>query len=273
MNTWFSELQTKDVQIGLKIKSILWQEQTSYQELVVAETNAYGRMLVLDGAIQTTIGDEFVYHEMITHVPLVAHPNPKRVAVIGGGDGGAIREILKHPEVEEAHLIEIDDRVVEAAKRFFPEISVALDKERAFLHFTDGIQWVKQARDFDVIIVDSTDPVGPAEGLFQPEFYRSIYEALGQDGILVAQSESPFLEPDIVQRVTSGVRQTFPTVKLYLANVPTYPSGLWSFTLGSKAPLDTLIRENVASISTKYWTPDIQQACFQLPRFVEDLIR
>ncbi|WP_053960006.1 polyamine aminopropyltransferase [Sulfobacillus thermosulfidooxidans] len=270
MNTWFTELQTRNVSLGLRIEDVLWHEKTPYQELAVLQTEAYGRMLVLDGAIQTTIVDEFVYHEMITHVPLLLHPNPKKVAVVGGGDGGAIREILKHPSVEEAHLIEIDEKVVEASKRFLPEISEALDDERAHVHFTDGIAWMKQARDYDVIMVDSTDPVGPAEGLFVPEFYQSIYDALGPDGIMVAQSESPFLEPDIIQRVMAGVSKAFPVARLYLASIPTYPSGLWSFTLGSKKPLQA---PRQASFKTRYWTPEIQTSCFQLPRFVEDLIR
>ena len=270
MNTWFSELQTRHVSLGLKIEDVLWHEQTAYQELAVLQTEAYGRMLVLDGAIQTTIVDEFVYHEMITHVPLLFHPHPRKVAVIGGGDGGAIREILKHPGIEEAHLIEIDEKVVEASRRFLPEIAEGLEDDRAHVHFTDGIAWVKEARDFDVIMVDSTDPVGPAEGLFVPEFYQSIYEALGSDGIMVAQSESPFLEPEIIQRVMAGVSKAFPVTRLYLANVPTYPSGLWSFTMGSK---NTLKSPRNVSLTTRYWTPEIQRNCFDLPRFVEDLIR
>ncbi|MCY0909801.1 MAG: polyamine aminopropyltransferase [Sulfobacillus thermotolerans] len=270
MNTWFTELQTQAVSLGLKVSRVLWHEQTPYQELAVLDTVPFGRMLVLDGAIQTTIQDEFVYHEMITHVPLTLHPQPRKVAVIGGGDGGAIREILKHPSVEEAHLIEIDEKVVEASKRFLPEISEALEDERAHVHFTDGIRWVQEARDFDLIIVDSTDPVGPAEGLFVPEFYRSIYDALSENGIMVAQSESPFLQPQIIQRVMTGVSQSFPVTRLYLAAIPTYPSGLWSFTLGSKETLGT---PRSVSFPTRYWTPEIQRSCFALPRFVEDLIR
>ncbi len=270
MNTWFTELQTAEVKLGLKINTVLWQERTPYQELFVLDTPAYGRTLVLDGAVQTTIADEFVYHEMITHVPLTLHPHPRKVAVIGGGDGGAIREILKHPSVQEAHLIEIDERVVEASKRFLPEISIALEDERAHVHFTDGIRWIQEAHDFDLIIVDSTDPVGPAEGLFAPEFYRSIAAALSDDGMMVAQSESPFLEPEIIQRVMGGVSQSFPETRLYLANVPTYPSGLWSFTLGSKKPLGT---PRAVSLSTRYWTPALQRSCFDLPQFVAELIR
>ncbi len=274
MNIWFTEDQTDTVRLGLKVESVLWKETTAYQELVVANTDAYGRLLVLDGAVQTTIGDEFVYHEMITHVPLALHPHPRKVAVIGGGDGGAIREILKHPSVEEAHLIEIDEKVVEASRRFFPEISAGLDDERAFLHYTDGIQWVREAKDFDVIIVDSTDPVGPAEGLFAPEFYASIKEALGDHGIMVAQSESPFLQPHLIQRVMTGIAQSFPVTRLYLAAVPTYPSGLWSFSLGANGDLqDAALRPELRDMPTRYWTPQIQRSCFDLPKFVQELVR
>lgn len=273
MKLWFTEDQTDSVRLGLKIESLLWKETTAYQELVVANTDAYGRLLVLDGAVQTTIGDEFVYHEMITHVPLALHPHPKKVAVIGGGDGGAIREILKHPSVEEAHLIEIDEKVVQASLRFFPEIAVSLDDERAFVHYTDGIQWVKEAKDFDVIIVDSTDPVGPAEGLFVPEFYRSIYQALGDHGIMVAQSESPFLQPHLIRRVMTGIGAAFPVTKLYLAAIPTYPSGLWSFSLGAKGDLVSDLRPHLMDMPTRYWTPQIQKSCFDLPKFVQELVR
>ncbi|MCL4318387.1 MAG: polyamine aminopropyltransferase [Firmicutes bacterium] len=270
MNTWFTELQTHNVSLGLKMEDVLWHEKTPYQELAVLETEAYGRMLVLDGAIQTTASDEFVYHEMIAHVPLLLHSKPRKVAVIGGGDGGAIREILRHPGIEEAHLIEIDEKVMEASKRFFPEIAVGLEDDRAHIHFTDGIAWVKQAKDFDVILVDSTDPVGPAEGLFVPEFYQSIHDALSDEGIMVAQSESPFLEPDIIRRVMDGVSRAFPVTRLYLSSGATYPSGLWSFTLGAK---NTLPAPRQVPLKTRYWTPDIQKSCFHLPGFVEELIR
>jgi spermidine synthase len=270
---WFTERQSPDVSLSLRVKRVLWQETTPYQEILVLETDAYGHVLVLDGAVQTTDRDEYVYHEMITHVPLAMHPHPRRVAVIGGGDGGAIREILKHPEVEEAHLVEIDGRVVELARRFFPAISSHLDDPRAHVHITDGIQWVREhARDFDVLIVDSTDPIGPAEGLFGEQFYRAAAAALGPDGILVVQSESPMLEPDIIQRAVRGIRAAFPAVWLYLAAIPTYPTGLWSFTLGSKGPRPDRLRDNLTGLATRYWTPDVHRASFTLPPFVRELM-
>ncbi len=270
---WFTENQTPSVRLGLKVKSILHQAMTPYQELMVAETDAYGRMLVLDGAVQTTVMDEFVYHEMITHVPLMIHPHPQRMGIIGGGDGGAVREALKHPSVEQVHLVEIDAEVVRQAKRYFPEISVELDNPRTQVHCTDGIEWVRQARDLDVLVVDSTDPVGPAVGLFQPEFYQSVADCLGEEGVMVAQSESPFLEPEVIQMVVQGMRTVFPVVRLYLAAIPTYPSGFWSFTLGSKGPLPGPADLSRAKFATRYWTPAIHEAAFALPQFVEDLIR
>ncbi|AEJ41924.1 spermidine synthase [Sulfobacillus acidophilus TPY] len=272
MNTWFTENQTDALRLGLRLKSVLAAEKTPYQELMVAETETYGRLLALDNYVQTTVADEFVYHEMITHVPLFMHPHPKQVAVIGGGDGGAIREILKHPSVEKAHLVEIDERVVTIAREYFPEISHALSDPRAELHFTDGIEWIRQARQLDVVIVDSTDPIGPAEGLFQSDFYHNIRQAMTEDGVMVAQSESPFLHRDLIRHMARGMRAWFEHVALYTAAIPTYPSGYWSFLMASSKPLVPHPRYQTANLTTRYWTPGIQTAAFVLPRFVEEIL-
>ncbi len=274
MEFWFSELQTKNIKITCRVRETLHYEKTPFQELAVLDTHEFGRMLVLDGAIQTTIEDEFVYHEMITHVPLFTHPNPRSVAVIGGGDGGTVREILKHESVEDVTLIEIDERVVEASKKYFPEISCGLADPRVTILTTDGIAHVRENPErYDVIIVDSTDPVGPAVGLFSAEFYGDVYRALRQDGILVAQSESPFFNDDLITQVYAAMSQWFPIVKLYLAGIPTYPSGSWSFMMGSKkhGPFDVKVNE-IPKISTRYYTPELHKAAFALPRFVEDLL-
>ena len=272
---WFTEHQTPDVTLGLRIIEVLWQEDTPYQHLLVADTEAYGRLLTLDGAVQTTDRDEFFYHEMIAHVPLTIHPHPQRVAVVGGGDGGVIREILRHPGVKAAHLVEIDERVVAVARQFFPELSAELDNPRAHVHLVDGIQWMReqgaQAEKLDVVIIDSTDPVGPATGLFGEAFYRSVYEALAPDGILVAQTESPMLQPHLIRHAQAAMRAVFPHVHLYLAPVPTYPSGWWSFSLGSKGPQPADAR--TVSLPTRYWTPAIQRAAFVLPPFVSELLQ
>ncbi|MGC8488985.1 MAG: polyamine aminopropyltransferase [Clostridia bacterium] len=270
-NVWFTELQTNDVTLGLRIKAVLHRETTAFQQLLVLDTDAYGRVLVLDGAIQTTERDEFVYHEMMAHVPLTLHPHPRRVGIIGGGDGGVLREVVKHPEVEEAHLIEIDERVIEASRAYFPGLAVAFEHPRSHVHVTDGIKFIREAPEpFDVIIIDSTDPVGPAEGLFGEAFYQSVFRALGDDGIVVAQSESPLLEPELIQTVQRGLRSAFPVVTLYLGAVATYPTGLWTFSLGSKKPL--LAPRAVGELNTRYWTPAVQDAAFVLPPMVRELL-
>lgn len=271
--TWFTEYQTEALSLGLRITSIWRAVETPFQDLLVADTETFGRLLALDGAVQTTDGDEFVYHEMITHVPLFMLDNPKKVLVIGGGDGGAIREILKHRSVQEAHLVEIDKAVVDAAREFFPALSSALDDPRASVHYTDGIEWIKRARDFDVIIVDSTDPVGPAQGLFQADFYQSIARALNPHGVLVAQSESPFLHHGLIGQMKDGMKTAFSDVNLYLAAIPTYPTGLWSFLMATNGPPQPSARVDSEAIETRYWTPAIQRSCFVLPKFVEDIVR
>ncbi len=274
MELWYTEKQTPNLGITCKVTKTFAREKTDFQDLAVIDTVQFGRMLVLDGMVQTTILDEFVYHEMITHVPLFTHPNPKKVAVVGGGDGGAIREILKHPSVEKVYLIEIDGRVVENSKEFLPEISCALSDPRCEVLIQDGIEFIANHKnEFDVIMVDSTEPVGPAVGLFAQEFYRSIHECLKEDGIFVAQTESPFFNQDLIKRVFPSIGEVFPVTRYYLASIPTYPSGLWSFTLGSKKydPLQTP-KERFIDFPTKYYTPDMHKAAFILPRFVQALL-
>ncbi|MDN5277499.1 MAG: spermidine synthase [Clostridiales bacterium] len=274
MELWYTEKQTPNVGITCKTISTLVVEKTNYQELAIIDTVEYGRMLVLDGMVQTTVKDEFVYHEMITHIPLFTHPNPKTVAVIGGGDGGTVREALKHPSVEKVYLVEIDERVVENSKRYLPEISCGLSDPRCEVLFQDGIEFIAQHENsFDVVLVDSTEPIGPATGLFSKDFYSSIYRALKEDGLFVAQTESPFFNAELIRSVYASIKQIFPVTRLYLASIPTYPSGLWSFTLGSKRydPLE-VDEENILDIDTKYYSPEIHKSAFKLPRFVKNLL-
>lgn len=274
MNVWFYEEHKQNLRVNYRINKILVHKQTNYQELMVVETENYGRTLVLDGAVQTTVRDEFVYHEMIAHVPLFTHPNPEKVLVIGGGDGGTVRETLKHKEVKEVHLVEIDPEVVAAAREYFPEISSGLSDERVHIHYADGIKFVaeKEAA-FDVIIVDSSDPVGPAVGLFGAEFYANVARALKPDGLFVAQTESPWGNEDILPRIYAGIRVSFPIVRMYLATVPTYPGWLWSFTLGSKKydPLAVDV-SCIPDLGFRYYTPELHRAAFVLPRFVSRLL-
>jgi spermidine synthase len=240
------------------------------------DTEEFGRMLVLDGMVMTTVKDEFVYHEMVAHPALNTHPNPKHVLVVGGGDGGVIREVLKHPEVEKAVLVEIDGKVIEYSKKYLPEIAGELDNPRVEVLVNDGYMHIIENKNkYDVIMVDSTEPVGPAAPLFERGFYQGIYEALKEDGIFVAQTDNPWFKADLIQQVNKDVKEIFPIVHVYGANIPTYPSGLWTFTMGSKVHDPLQVDE--ASIpemeSNKYYTPRLHKAAFVLPKFVEDLCK
>ncbi|OPJ57499.1 polyamine aminopropyltransferase [Clostridium oryzae] len=275
MELWLKEGQIEDAVMTYKIKETLVRRMTPYQDLAIVDTYAFGRMLVLDGIVQTTIKDEYVYHEMITHIPLFTHPNPKKVLVVGGGDGGAIREILKHPSVEKAVLCEIDGCVIEECKKHLPEISYALDNPRCEVFVGDGIKYVHEHKnEFDVIIVDSTDPFGAAEGLFGGSFYKEIFDCLTEDGIFVAQTETPFYLPDVVKKVYKDAKAVFPITKLFMAAIPTYPSGYWSFTIGSKKYDPESVKVDLPEdMKLKYYTAKLHNACFTLPKFIEDIIR
>ncbi|UOF91632.1 polyamine aminopropyltransferase [Fodinisporobacter ferrooxydans] len=275
MELWYTEKQTENYGITAKIAKTLHKETSEFQEIDMIETLQWGRMLVLDGMVMTTIKDEFVYHEMISHIALHTHPNPKKVLVVGGGDGGAIREIIKHPSVEKAVLAEIDGRVIEVSKQYLPEIACALGDPRVDVQVIDGIKHIHENKNtYDVILVDSTEPVGPAVGLFARDFYQGIYEALKEDGIFVAQTESPFLNGDLIRRVYQDISTIYPIARLYTASIPTYPSGLWTFTLGSKKydPLE-VDEAQLKDFETKYYSPRIHKSVFQLPKFVENLLK
>ncbi|GGK25189.1 polyamine aminopropyltransferase [Caldalkalibacillus thermarum] len=273
MELWFTELQTKAHGITTKVKQTLHSEQTKYQKLDVIETEEFGTMLVLDGMVMTTDKDEFVYHEMMSHVPLFTHPRPKKVLVVGGGDGGTIREVLKHPSVEKTVLVEIDGQVIEYSKKFLPNIAGELDNPRVEVLVDDGFMHIHQHRnEYDVILVDSTEPVGPATKLFERGFYRGIFEALTDEGLFVAQTDNPWFHGDLIRKVFADVKEIFPITRLYTCNIPTYPSGLWTFTIGSKQhdPLKASLPEQLA-FETRYYTPEVHKAAFALPKFVKDL--
>ncbi|WDL95126.1 polyamine aminopropyltransferase [Alicyclobacillus sp. ALC3] len=270
---WFTEYQNNNLSIGLRIKQIIHSEKTDFQTLDVVETVEYGRLLVLDGCVMTTDKDEFVYHEMLSHVPMHTHPNPKKVLVVGGGDGGVIREIIKHPSVEKAVLAEIDGRVIEASKTYFPHIASGLSDPRVDVQVTDGIKYVEDhPNEFDIILIDSTDPIGPAVGLFAKDFYQSVHRALKDDGIMVAQTESPFANAKLISSVYKDVSEVFPQTHLYLAFVPTYPTGMWSFTMGSKKYDPNAVTECRVS-GTKYYTNAVHKGALALPPFVQELTR
>lgn len=270
---WYTEKQTDNFGITMKINKTLHTEQTDFQYLEMAETAEWGNMLFLDGMVMTSEKDEFVYHEMVAHVPLFTHPNPENVLVVGGGDGGVIREILKHPSVKKATLVDIDGKVIEYSKKFLPSIASGLEDSRVEVIVGDGFMHIAESEnEFDVIMVDSTEPVGPAVNLFSKGFYAGISKALKDDGIFVAQSDNPWFKAELIQQVQKDVKEIFPITKLYLANIPTYPSGLWAFTIGSKKydPL-TIPEERFHEIDTKYYTKELHKAAFVLPKFVKDL--
>lgn len=275
MELWYTEKQTEQFGITAKIKESLVREKTEFQDLAIIDTYEFGRMLVLDGMVMTTVKDEFVYHEMVAHPVLVTHPNPQHVLVVGGGDGGVVREILKHPKVEKVVLVDIDGKVIEYSKKFLPEIAGQLEHPKVEVKVGDGYMHIHEHKNtYDVIMVDSTEPVGPAVELFTKGFYQGIYDALKEDGIFVAQTDNPWFKGDLIRSVSRDVKEIFPIVRVYAANIPTYPSGLWTFTMGSKTydPLD--VKENeIPEFETKYYTPKLHHAAFVLPKFVEDLVK
>lgn len=273
MELWYTEKQTETYGITAKIKKTLHTEQTPFQKLDMIETEEFGTMLTLDGMVMTTDRDEFVYHEMVAHVPLFTHPNPKHVLVVGGGDGGVIREVVKHPGVEKVTLVEIDGLVIETSKQYLPQIASAFDHPKVEVIVGDGFMHIAESTDaYDVIMVDSTEPVGPAVKLFEKGFYEGISRALKKDGIFVAQTDNPWFKADLISKVFSDVSEIFPITRLYTANIPTYPSGLWTFTLGSKTYDPLQVKEDrFHEIETKYYTKELHSAAFVLPKFVKDL--
>lgn len=274
MELWFTEKIEEKVGLTLKIKSSLHSENTPYQRIDVLETESFGKMLLLDGAVMLTERDEFIYHEMITHVPLLTHPHPRTILVIGGGDGGTVREILKHPSIEQIDLVEIDIRVVQVCQNYFPDLSQGLSHPKVRLRIEDGISFVKKTiHAYDVILVDSTDPIGPAKGLFEKPFFQDLHRSLRQDGIMVAQSESPFSHPSVIRETYGTLKKIFPTVKMYLASIPTYPSGLWSFAFCSKQ-FDPLLHFDAQRLDfkTQYYNQEIHRSAFSLPNFIQEII-
>ena len=275
MSVWVSE-RWGGARFSVEVSRLLHYEHTGLQDLWILESEGFGRLMVLDGCVMLTERDEFVYHEMIAHVPLLQHPRPARVLVVGGGDGGTLREILRHEEVEKATLCEIDRRVVEVTREHMPAVPAgAFEDPRVELRFADGVELLEAAApgSFDVLMVDSTDPVGPGEALFTKTFYRSCRRALSAEGLLVVQSESPFAHPELFSRVQARMAAAFPRVRPYLVHIPAYPSGMWSFTMAGAQTPQAPDAERAASISSacRYYTPGIHQGAFALQSFVQRL--
>lgn len=265
---WFTESERENLKLSYRIKDIIFADRSPYQHVMIVDSYDFGPTLVLDGVVQTTSIDGYVYNEMISHVPLHFHPNPRHVLIIGGGDLGAAREVAKYDEVERIDLVEIDEMVVTACRRHLPEVSGNLSDPRVRFLYEDGVAFVRNKQSvYDVVIIDSSDPVGPAKQLFELDFYQNVYAALKDDGLMVCQSQSPVFHFDVLRQTYSHISRLFPMVKLYTAVVPTYPGGLWSFTLGSKR-YNQPLKNRKFDKNTRYFNKGILARCFELPEFM-----
>ncbi len=279
MELWFNEKHTDDVQFSIKVKCQLAYFESEFQRIDVFDSYEFGRILALDGFLMVTEKDEFIYHDMITHVPMAVNPDIKNVLVIGAGDGGVIRELTKYGSIETIEMVEIDKQVVEVCKQYLPQTACKLDDSRVKIYYTDGLKYIRTKVDeYDLIIVDSTDPFGPGEALFTKEFYGNCYKALKKDGILVNQHESPFYPNDslAMQKAHRQIRSQFPISQVYQAHIPTYPSGHWLFGFASKKY--DAIRDlkadywNSLGLVTKYYNTDLHTGTFMLPNYVKELL-
>ena len=248
MELWFSEKQTKNVKLSIRVERQLYSGQSEFQRIDVFESPEFGRFLTLDGYMMLTEKDEFIYHEMMVHIPMAVHPKVEKVLIIGAGDGGVIRELASYPEIRHMDLVEIDEMVVQVCKEYLPKTSCCLDDEKVHIHYEDGLKYIRRCKnEYDLIIVDSTDPFGPGEGLFTREFYGNCYKALKEDGIMVNQ------------------------------HIPTYPSGHWLFGFASKKyhPLRDLREQewNARGLKTHYYTTTLHKGAFYIPAYVEELLK
>ena len=262
--------------LKFQITSHLLSKQTEYQRLDIVDTVFYGRMLLLDGVIMLTQSDEFSYHEMISHVPLLSHPKPERILIIGGGDGGVVREVIRHPEVQHVHLCELDREVVDCCREYFPEISSGLSDPRVSVGYQDGARYVEDhPGEYDIIIVDSTDPIGPGAVLFQEPFYRAMKSCLRKGGIAVTQSESFFDEAEIMRHLFGFIPSVFSHYGYYWTCVPTYPSGIIGFSFVSDAvdPYAVRVAPERVPAGLRYYNPATHVASFAVPEFARSLVR
>ena len=270
-NQWITENYKDIYKMSYKVKKKLYSKKSPFQKVEVYDTDYLGRILLNDDLLMTSERDEFVYHEMITHVPLFAHPNPKSVLVIGGGDGGTVREALKHESVEKVVMVEIDSCVIEASKEFISVTAKELENSKLELIVDDGVKYLKEAKDksFDVVLVDSTDPIGPAAPLFNESFYSDVKRVLTADGMVISQCENPFLEMETQKSLLTIKSKLFEGTFVYNYSNITYPSGLWSFSMainGGAKPFSP-IREDSFVKDLKYYNKKIHEASFALPQF------
>ena len=278
MDLWFSEPHTPDVKMSIRIDRQLHSEQSEFQRIDIFESKEFGRFLTLDGLMMLTEKDEFIYHEMITHVAMASNPEIKNVLVIGAGDGGTVRELARYDTIEHIDMVEIDERVVEVSKEFLQQTACSLDDPRVNIVYDDGLRFVRRKENcYDLIIVDSTDPFGPGEGLFTSEFYGNCFNALTEKGILVNQHESPYYADDAkaMQRAHKRIKEFFDICRVYQAHIPTYPSGHWLFGFASKA-IDPLTADiemwNSLGLKTRYYNTELHKGCFAIPNYVKELL-
>lgn len=279
MELWYTEKHTDTVDFSIKVKKHFYSETSPFQQIDFFESEEFGTFFTLDGLMMVNEKDEFVYHDMITHVAMATNPNIKRVLVIGGGDGGTVRELTRYKHIEKIDMVEIDEMVVRACQHYLPITASQLEDPRVTLYFEDGLKFIEGKKDvYDLILVDSTDPIGPGEGLFSEAFYKDCFNALSEDGILVNQHESPYY-PNYaheMKRSHSKIKKLFPISKVYQFHMPTYPSGHWLFGFASKKldPIQDFQKETWESfgIETKYYNTDLHTGCFALPTFVKKLL-
>ena len=279
MEMWFSEFHTKDVKHSLRVTRHLYAKKSNYQQIDIFETPEFGRVLVLDGNVMLTERDEFIYDEMITHVPMAVHPGIRDILVIGAGDGGVVRELTRYDRVRRIDLVEMDPQVVEACREFLPGNACRMDDRRVHIYFENALRFIRSREaKYDLIIVDSTDPFGPSEGLFTREFYGNCYNALREDGIMVNQQGSPFYAEDAeaMKRSHKRIVNTFPISKIYQAHIPTYAAGYWLFGFASKKyhPINDLNAEEwmALNLRTRYYTTRLHTGAFALPAFLEEML-
>lgn len=279
MEMWFSELHTSNVKLSMRVEKQLFSGVSDYQRIDVLVSDEFGKFLALDGEILFSEKDEFIYDEMVTHVPMAVHPNVRKVLIIGGGDGGVARELIRYKNIERIDVAEPDEMLVEVCREHFPELTEGLDDERVHVYIQDGLRFLRaKNKEYDLIINDATDPFGYTEGLFTKEFYGSCFNALKEDGIMVYQHGSPFYDEDKTECVKMHKKayNVFPVSRVYQAHIPTCPSGYWLFGFASKKyhPLDDFKPKEwkKLGIDTRYYTANLHRGAFMLPKYVEIML-
>ena len=273
-DVWFTERHLNSTAVSFRVEKVLFSDKSPFQHVSIIETTALGKMLLNDGMVMLSERDEFVYHEMIAHVPLFAHGKAKKVLVIGGGDGGTAREILRHEQIEKCIMVEIDEMVVRACREHIPSVATDFDHPKFELHIEDGVKYMHESEEiFDIIIIDSTDPVGPTTPLFSEEFYCDVMKRLAPDGIVVSQAESPWYDAKTQQGLVQILANVFPRVYVYNFSNLSYPGGSWSFSFATSSqfpfPEDLGVRIGKANLKFQYYNENIHKGAFYLPTFVQ----